>query len=299
MILHVNPVPGVAQWLSKMTISFPALVQFLGHLHPMFVHLPIGFLIALGILEATALVPRYQHVTAASRVLLVFTVPLTAASILCGWLLAGSDDYDAQILFWHRWLGVGIGVATLILLALHTAGWLKTYRAALAGTLGLVAVGGHYGASLTHGSGYLSLANIAATRDKPRNEAPPTLASQSFYAAAIQPLFTQYCITCHGPNKTKGKLRLDTLDYLLKGGGSGPALIAGEPSQSLLLKRLHLPPDDEDHMPPDAKPQPSADQIALLEWWIASGAATDKTIRELNPPEKVLGIIQPHPPLAP
>ena len=41
-------------------------------------------------------------------------------------------------------------------------------------------------------------------------------------------------------------------------------------------------PDDEDHMPPEGKPQPTADDIALLQWWIDSGAQADKTLAELN-----------------
>lgn len=277
----------------KMTISFPALAQFMGHLHPMLVHLPIGFLILLGILEAAALRPRLKHLTSSSRAILVATVPVTVASIFCGWLLAGNGDYDEHLLFWHRWLGVGIGAAAVVLLILHRVGWFKAYRAILAVTLVLVAVGGHFGGSLTHGSSYLSLASLTGTRETTRNPVPAIpLASQAFYDAAVQPVFAKYCVSCHGPDKSKGKLRLDSLDQVLKGGDSGPVFVAGEPSQSLLLKRLHLPLDDDDHMPPDPKPQPSAEQMALLEWWIAMGAPADKTVGELKVPSALMKFLE-------
>src|SRR5262249_6450049 len=118
-ILRVKPATALAQWVTSTTMTFSTLIQFIGHLHPMLVHLPIGFLIVLGTLEAAALFPRFKHLAVSSRAILVLTVPVTAASVACGWILADNSDYDANLLFWHRWLGVGIGVATVVLLILH------------------------------------------------------------------------------------------------------------------------------------------------------------------------------------
>jgi hypothetical protein len=53
----------------------------------------------------------------------------------------------------------------------------------------------------------------------------------------------------------------------------------------LMMKRLHLTEDNDDHMPPSSKRQPSAREIALLEWWINVGAPVSKAVDELRMPE--------------
>ncbi len=54
-----------------------------------------------------------------------------------------------------------------------------------------------------------------------------------------------------------------------------------------MIKRLLLPVDNEDHMPPKEKPQPSENQIALLQWWISQGAEFGKKVKDINQPEKI------------
>jgi hypothetical protein len=78
---------------------------------------------------------------------------------------------------------------------------------------------------------------------------------------------------------------LDTSEYLFKGAESGPVIQPGSGTQSELIKRLRLPLDNDDHMPPDGKKQPGAQKIAVLEWWINVGAPVDKTINDLKLPD--------------
>ena len=78
---------------------------------------------------------------------------------------------------------------------------------------------------------------------------------------------------------------------LLKGGKDGPVLIAGKPLDSPMIQRLLLPLEDEDHMPPQGKPQPSLAEIAALQWWIDHGAPADKTIGDLKPGPEMLHIL--------
>jgi hypothetical protein len=89
------------------------------------------------------------------------------------------------------------------------------------------------------------------------------------------PILEAKCLSCHGQTKQKGGLALDTREGILKGGETGPALVLGKPAESELIRRLKLPLDDIDHMPPEGKPQPEADQIRALEAWIAAGAPFD------------------------
>ncbi len=89
----------------------------------------------------------------------------------------------------------------------------------------------------------------------------------ALWSAHIQPLFSQHCFKCHGEVKQKGELDLTTLPAMLKGGDSGPAIVPGDPTASLVYKFVQ--PGAEQHMPPKDY-QLSEDEIALLKMWIAS-----------------------------
>ena len=264
------------------------MIEFIGKFHPLFVHLPIGFLVLLGIFEALAARSPKQHLTESSRVVLVLTFPITIASIITGWLLANSGDYEGSNIFWHRWLGTGLGVATGLLLGLHWSGLFRLYRWGLIGTLALLATASHLGGSLTHGSDFLSWPAPALSRNKPTGE----LSAQPVYSTAVEPIFNKYCVSCHGPEKSKGGLRMDTLAHLTKGGDSGSPITPAGAAESLLGKRLALPLDDDEHMPPDGKPQLSKDQHAIINWWLNAGAPTDKKIQDLNPTPEILKALQ-------
>jgi uncharacterized membrane protein len=102
------------------------------------------------------------------------------------------------------------------------------------------------------------------------------------YKDLIQPILEQRCYSCHGENKSKGDLRLDSPEYILKGGETGKVLVAGNVEKSLLYAYCVLPLEDDLHMPPDGKPQLTAQQVQLLKWWVEHGASFDKTVQELN-----------------
>lgn len=106
-----------------------------------------------------------------------------------------------------------------------------------------------------------------------------------FYAAIIQPILNRTCTSCHGEEKDKGDLRVHDFDHLMKGGGEGPAVVAGNPDGSLLLQRVLLPLDDDDHMPPEDKPQPTPKEIGLLKLWIAQGADPARKVKDLPLPD--------------
>lgn len=101
---------------------------------------------------------------------------------------------------------------------------------------------------------------------------PARAADAKLFAAHIQPILSDYCVSCHGAEKTKGGLRLDSLEHALKGGESGPAFVAHDSKRSAIIERMVLPADDEDHMPPGNKPQPAPELVQLLRWWIDQGA---------------------------
>ena len=92
----------------------------------------------------------------------------------------------------------------------------------------------------------------------------------------IRPIFSENCYACHGPDKNKRKagLRLDVKeDALKKLDSDNFAIVPGKPEQSVLLKVISLPADDDDHMPPaKTGKQISKAQIELLRRWIQQGA---------------------------
>lgn len=87
----------------------------------------------------------------------------------------------------------------------------------------------------------------------------------------IKPMFEKTCFKCHGAEKQKGKLRLDSLAALKKGGESGEAIVIGKSGTSYLVHSISGAL--EDIMPPDGKGDPlSKEQIGLVRAWIDSGA---------------------------
>jgi mono/diheme cytochrome c family protein len=96
------------------------------------------------------------------------------------------------------------------------------------------------------------------------------------YAADIKPIFEKSCIKCHGAEKQKGKLRLDSLAAALKGGQDGKVVEAGDSAGSMLVHNVAHLGDEDDYMPPpdnkDKIPPLTKDQIGLIRAWIDQGA---------------------------
>lgn len=101
------------------------------------------------------------------------------------------------------------------------------------------------------------------------------------YDKIVQPIFEARCASCHGAEKKKGKLSLHTWDAALKGGDSGPLWIAGKPAESEIVRRMKLPHDDEEHMPPSGETPLAAEEIALVVRWIERGAKRDGSVADL------------------
>jgi hypothetical protein len=87
------------------------------------------------------------------------------------------------------------------------------------------------------------------------------------YTTVVQPILAKRCGSCHGGARPASKLVITDRAALLK-----KVVVPGSPSESSLVTRMTLPLDDDDHMPPSNKPQPSASEIATIKSWIASGA---------------------------
>ena len=111
-----------------------------------------------------------------------------------------------------------------------------------------------------------------APKKKPEPIKPLTPAQKSDYTKVVQPMFDAQCVSCHGPKKEKGKLRLDTLANTLKASENGKSVIPGKSADSSLVKAVARLVED-DAMPPEGKGKPlTAEQIGLIRAWIDQGA---------------------------
>src|ERR1041385_6442849 len=93
------------------------------------------------------------------------------------------------------------------------------------------------------------------------------------YAADIKPIFEKSCFKCHGPDKQKAKLRVDSLAAVKKGGEDGDVLSIGKSEKSRLVHSVARILDEDENMPPEDKGDPlTKDQVALIRAWIDQGA---------------------------
>ena len=105
---------------------------------------------------------------------------------------------------------------------------------------------------------------------------PPSDKKGVTYETDIKPIFDKSCIKCHGPEKQKGKLRLDTLAATLKGGEDGKVIEVGDSGKSMLVHNVAHVGDEDMYMPPpdnkDKIPPLTKEQIGLIRAWIDQGA---------------------------
>jgi mono/diheme cytochrome c family protein/uncharacterized membrane protein len=251
--------------------------QFLGRFHPLAVHLPIGFLVLLPLLEIAG-VFRPALREAAGFVLGLACLACLGALAL-GYLLAyGSGDAGAGVAR-HMWGGIALTIGVLACM-LARPWWLsgeasRIYPLMLCVVLLTLVWTAHEGGTLTHGSGYLTeymplpLKRWMMIGTK-KGDTP---GADSFYAKHIDPIFESNCVSCHGQSKMRGGLRLDSYEWLMKGGKDGPVIVAGKPGQSLLLERVTLPASRKQFMPAEGRPPLRPEEIAWIRAWVQQDAS--------------------------
>lgn len=252
------------------------ILERLGNLHLVFLHLPIGFVVAAVLVESW----RWRRPSAEGAWLQGRLLAANAVATLltagAGLLLASGGDYSGDTLAWHRWTGVACAGLSIAAWLAHARGGAWLARGTLAALLASVVVAGHLGGTLTHGEAVASWWRAPKPAAKPAAGVAPVqavAAGDVSFAKEVEPILERACHDCHGPEKAKGRLRLDTREAALAGGKSGkPAITPGKPEASELVRRVKLPRDDEEAMPSDEGPGLTPAEIATLERWIAAGA---------------------------
>src|SRR6202789_1149766 len=252
--------------------------QFLGRFHPLVVHLPIGLILLLPLLELAGRLRPALH--EAATFVLSLSVLSCLLALTLGYLLAyGSGDEGAGVSR-HMWGGIAlsIGVVGCALLRGASGGLRGLYPYLLGCVLLLLAWTAHQGGSLTHGDKYLTeylpgplkrLAGLGTVQAKAFDF------PDSFYARHLYPILDANCVVCHGEEKVKGGLRVDTYDRLMRGGKEGAVIIPGKPERSILLERITLPADHKKFMPSEGRPPLKPEEIAWVKAWIQQGASQE------------------------
>ena len=271
--------------------SAPSGILFVGRFHPTVVHFPIAFLILAIVIEAFASKSEYvEKVRPAVPFILLLGALSALASVVLGYLLSLGGGYDDDLLSIHLWLGLSVMVLAFVLafVASRTTYSAPIFRGSLFALGGLVLVAGHLGGSLARGSGYLTyylptpLKQLAGLDAGPSSGLIADVDSALVYAELVQPILDRRCVKCHGASKARGDLRLDSRDALEDGGRDGVVVVAGNPSQSEIFRRITLSPYDEDSMPPDGEMPLDVGETELIRWWIDNGASYDTKVGHIE-----------------
>lgn len=271
------------------------LKQLLGRLHPLIVHLPIGF-IMFGLLLQWYDRKRKAY---AKVIPLVYLWGGIAAIFACitGYLQYLGEGYAFETVKWHLWSGIATALFSFLM-------WAKLKEMKLVDSLSkipivafasvffiLISFTGHQGGSITHGDDFLvePLPNTIklALGFETFEEKEIVLNEENWeealiYVDVIKPILNNKCLSCHSPKKKKGELLLHTEEGILKGGENGEVIVVENASQSELFTRMSLPMEDDDHMPPEGKTQPTKEEIKLIGAWIDAGIPFEGSIKEVG-----------------
>lgn len=283
--------------------AMPDLVRFIGRFHPVILHLPIGMLTLVLLLEIGSFLLKKPSQTSGTA--LFFAAVTSVAAVLAGFLLyQGESDWASSPgATRHLWWGIGFSCVTI--LTFVSKSWLDRnmapamgYRALLALSAVVMTMASHEGASLTHGPDYLTkyappaLKKAIGEPVKPTPNADPAAAADLvIYSDIVAPMLEEKCWKCHNSEKQKGKFRMDTYDFLVKGGKEGAGIVAGDAAKSNIVIRAELPTSNDERMPPEEKPGLTAEQLLVIKWWLNQGASATATLSSTSPPNEVAAVI--------
>lgn len=283
--------------------KMPDMVRFLGRFHPLILHLPIGIFSLILLQEILGMFSRRKE----RRSILPMFVGAASAvvAVLAGFLLYHGGGYEgSELAEDHLWGGLGFACAAVLTMivkawSLAPAASQALFRVLLFSSMGVMTYASHGGASMTHGTDYLTkyapdpIRKALGMEPKPKKEETEVkpLEQQVVYADIVQPILNKRCVECHKEGKSKGRLRMDTFEMLVKGGKEGSAIEPGSSEDSNIVYRVELPEDDEEHMPPDGKKGMEAHELVVVKWWLDEGGDPEKTAGELSLTEEIRAAI--------
>lgn len=266
------------------SMEFPAGLQSFGRMHPLLLHLPIGItaltLLFIGVEK------QFENESFQKLILILLHIAAltSCTTALMGLILGAEGGYGENVLDRHRNAGVAMSLLSWLTLIIyvHYRDRKVLFRSFLIICIICLIITGHLGSIITHGENYILEPLVA-----PEDVVTPVDDSTSMFDAAVFPILRDKCASCHNEKKSKGELIMTSLASLSKGGEHGKLWVAGAPDRSMIIKRLLLPEDHKEHMPPSGKTQVNILEVQLLYQWILSGADTSKAWTKFNPQDSV------------
>ena len=260
----------------------PALLSILGKWHLVTLHLPAALLFVVPAIEwlhAEEKPSRPVHLL--TDIAAAGTWLATALGILHGHFNGFSGtDVDR-----HSQLGIiAAALASLSWAMIHFGRKLRIALQCLA-AIGVV-LAAHIGGEMVHDEGFLTepskpsvkevtnLENMKGFSLIPSAHAATPDERRQAYEQAVRPILEAHCTACHDAKKSKGKLRLDSIEAIEKGGSEGAGLVWGKSTESRIVQRSTLPRSDEESMPPEPKKMLTAEQVAVIKGWIDGKAVS-------------------------
>jgi uncharacterized membrane protein len=254
-------------------------LQFLGRFHPTLLHLPIGLIFLVPVLEIAG--ARRVALREAADFVLRAALVLALPTFALGYMLAyGAGDAGTTVTR-HMWGAVVLCIGLMICIVVRPM-WVAreqaiAYPAMLSASLLALVWTGHQGGSITHGSDYLTHYMPRPLRVLVPGAGSNEAGGNSFYTLHIHPVLDAKCVSCHGSGSVKAGLRLDTYDAVMRGGKDGAVVVAGKPDASMLLARVTLAPGDPHFMPAEGRTPLTSDEISWIRAWIRAGATATAT----------------------
>lgn len=253
---------------------------FLGRMHPLVVHLPIGFIVLGIVFHALAYNRKYAHFRDAVSFIFMLGFASAVAASVFGYMLSLNDDYAGQVFDNHRASGITLTLMTGLLYWMTTGHFRNKipfprglFSVFVTATFAILVYTGHLGASLTHGSNYLSLEILHGDK----GGKPLHVEEASIFEDIVHPILAERCAECHNNSKRKGRLSMESFDTILKGGKSGASVVPGNLRESELYRRITLHPSHEDFMPADDKTPLTHTEKEIIRLWIEKAAMVKET----------------------
>ena len=277
-------------------------IYFLGRFHVLVLHIPLGIIVALLVLELLARREKYRHLEAASPFLWVAAAVSAIFTVVLGYMHFAEGAFDGPSAAQHRTFGTALAIILTVVALLRASPYAKNYMPAFLPAAALMvllaSITGHFGGNMTHGSTYLIEYAPQPIRTlmglPPRRPPVESLGAADPWHDLVGPMFESRCSGCHNEDKREAELVLTNYEGVLQGGETGDAVVAGRPQFSELYRRVTLEADDEAFMPAEGKTPLTEAQVRIVRWWIEAGLPADTTMDlvELKPDAEVEGLIR-------
>ena len=263
-------------------IVLPGWLQVFGRMHPLALHFPIVLILIYAVL--TLFFPsrlRHEHWYRSAIDALLLAAAFTASvTALMGFALSRNEGYDPDALSLHKWSGVIIPflLHAFFLLRNKVVGNIHVARGVSLFLAVMISLAGHHGAVITHGENFI-LAPITPVEQR----IMPAFEEAFVYNDLVQPILEKKCVSCHNSKKAKGELVMDSRELFIKGGKEGVPWDTTEADLGVMMRRIHMPLEQKEHMPPKGKPQLTDEEVFILNEWVKRGSNFEKKFTNLLP----------------